>query len=44
MVQDGMATEKVAETIGKALKEEGNTVDVIDVKKAPQNVDTYDLI
>ena len=37
-------TEKVAETIGKALKKEGNTVDVIDAKKAPQNIDTYDLV
>ena len=37
-------TEKVAETIGKALQDEGNTVEVIDAKEAPENIDSYDLI
>lgn len=37
-------TEKVAQTIGKAIREEGNTVDVIDAKKAPGSIDTYDLV
>ena len=37
-------TEKVAQTIGKALKEKGHTVDVIDAKKAPQDIEAYDLV
>jgi menaquinone-dependent protoporphyrinogen IX oxidase len=37
-------TEKVAQTITKALTEEGNTVDVTDAKKAPANIDAYDLV
>jgi len=37
-------TEKVAQTIGQALKDDGNTVDVIDAKKAPQKIDNYDLV
>lgn len=37
-------TEKVAQTIGKAIQEAGNTVEVIDAKKAPETIDAYDLI
>jgi menaquinone-dependent protoporphyrinogen oxidase len=37
-------TEKVAQTIAKALKEEGNSVDVIDAKNNPENIDSYDLV
>jgi menaquinone-dependent protoporphyrinogen oxidase len=37
-------TEKVAQTIGKALRDEGLTVDVVDAKKAPENIDSYDFI
>ena len=36
-------TEKVAQTIAKALRDEGIQVDVVDAKKAPQNIDTYDF-
>src|SRR4030042_5570452 len=37
-------TEKVAQTIAKALKEEGNSVDVFDAKKSPQTIESYDLV
>jgi len=37
-------TAKVAQTIGKAIQDQGNTVEVLDVKKAPQTIDAYDLI
>jgi menaquinone-dependent protoporphyrinogen IX oxidase len=37
-------TEKVAEAIGKAIQAEGNTVEVIDAKKAPESIDAYDFI
>ena len=37
-------TEKVAQTIAKALKEEGNSVDVVDAKKAPKQLTSYDLV
>lgn len=37
-------TEKVAQTIGKALQDDGNTVEVVDAKQAPQSIDAYDLI
>ncbi len=37
-------TEKVAQTIGNALKEDGNSVDIIDAKKASGNIDAYDLV
>ena len=37
-------TVNVAERIGQALKDEGYSVDVVDAKKSPQNVDLYDLV
>jgi menaquinone-dependent protoporphyrinogen oxidase len=37
-------TEKVAQTIAKALKEEENSVDVFDAKKSPQTIESYDLV
>ncbi len=37
-------TEKVAQAIGKTLQDEGNTVDVVDAKEAPENIDGYDLV
>jgi menaquinone-dependent protoporphyrinogen oxidase len=37
-------TEKVAQTIGKALQDEGHAVEVVDAKEAPQSIDAYDLI
>jgi len=37
-------TEKVAQTIGKALTEEGFLVDVVDAKKAPTNLDNYNFV
>jgi menaquinone-dependent protoporphyrinogen oxidase len=37
-------TEKVAQTISKALFDEGFTVEVRDAKKAPTNVEGYDLV
>jgi menaquinone-dependent protoporphyrinogen IX oxidase len=37
-------TQKVAETIGKAIQDAGNTVDIIDAKEAPDSIDTYDLV
>lgn len=37
-------TEKVAQTIGKAIQDQGHTVQVLDAKKAPQNIDAYDLV
>jgi menaquinone-dependent protoporphyrinogen IX oxidase len=37
-------TEKVAQTIGKTIQEAGNTVEVVDAKKAPETIDAYDLI
>jgi len=37
-------TEKVAQTIGKAIQDQGHTVQVLDAKKAPQNIDVYDLV
>jgi menaquinone-dependent protoporphyrinogen oxidase len=37
-------TEKVAQTIAKTLKEEGNSVDVLDAKKSPENIASYDLV
>jgi menaquinone-dependent protoporphyrinogen IX oxidase len=36
-------TVNVAQTIGKALRDEGLSVDVVDAKKPPQNLDGYDL-
>ncbi len=38
------STVKVAEKIGEVLKEEGCAVNVVDAKRSPQNVDSYDLI
>jgi menaquinone-dependent protoporphyrinogen oxidase len=38
------STVKVAEKIGEVLKEEGCTVDVVDAKRSPQNVDSYDFV
>ena len=37
-------TEKVAQTIAKAIEQEGNSVDVVDAKKSPENIDSYDLV
>ena len=37
-------TEKVAQTIAKAIEQEGNSVDVFDAKKSPENIDSYDLV
>jgi len=37
-------TVDVAQTIAKALTQEGFSVDVVDAKKNPQNIDGYDLI
>jgi menaquinone-dependent protoporphyrinogen oxidase len=37
-------TVKVAEKIGSTLTAEGYSVDVVDAKQSPQNVDSYDLI
>jgi len=37
-------TEKVAQTIGKSLQDEGHAVEVVDAKEAPQSIDAYDLI
>ena len=37
-------TEKVAQTIAKTLKEEGNSVNVLDAKKSPENIASYDLV
>jgi menaquinone-dependent protoporphyrinogen IX oxidase len=37
-------TEKVAQTIAKALKDEGISTDVFDAKKAPENITAYDFI
>ncbi len=34
----------VAKKIGQVLKEEGYSVDVVDAKQSPQNVDSYDLV
>ena len=31
-------TEKVAQTIGKALQDEGHVVEVVDVKEAPESI------
>ena len=36
-------TEKVAHVIGKAIQEAGNSVEVVDAKKAVNNIDSYDL-
>jgi menaquinone-dependent protoporphyrinogen oxidase len=38
------STVEVAEKIGATLKDEGCTVDVVDAKRSPQNIDSYDLI
>lgn len=37
-------TVNVAEKIGQVLKDEGYSVDVVDAKQGPQNVDSYDLV
>ncbi len=37
-------TEKVAQTIGKALQDDGFTVEVVDAKKAPASIEGYDLV
>jgi menaquinone-dependent protoporphyrinogen oxidase len=37
-------TVEVAQTIGKALTDEGNAVDVVDAKKAPANIEGYDSV
>jgi menaquinone-dependent protoporphyrinogen oxidase len=37
-------TEKVAQTIAKAIEQAGNSVDVVDAKKSPENIDSYDLV
>ncbi len=37
-------TEKVAQTIGKALCDDGFTVEVADAKKAPASIEGYDLV
>ena len=37
-------TEKVAQTIGNALQDDGFTVEVVDAKKAPDSIEGYDLV
>ena len=37
-------TVKVAEKIGATLKAEGYSVNVVDAKRSPQNVDSYDFV
>jgi len=37
-------TEKVSQTIGKALQDDGFTVEVADAKKAPACIEGYDLV
>lgn len=37
-------TVNIAEKIGEALKKEGYTVDVINAKQSPKNVEFYDLV
>jgi menaquinone-dependent protoporphyrinogen oxidase len=37
-------TQDVAQTIGKAIREEGLEVDVVDAKNSPQDIDDYSLV
>ena len=37
-------TEKVAQTIGKALSDHGLSVEVVDAKNTPASIDSYDLV